>query len=229
MLGHSLTNDTADTTDVPRACVRASAHLADESSTLLRVERDAKPDRQENWLCPRQPAMIKFEVTGDERLARSSPKVSRTSFWRKRRCSQRLRVSSLAKSVLLNQALNKGNAKVTLQLVLTTGNLRRDDVGKVEVEEHDHVKWMRGACLDMRHQPSNTSGTPWNTVRAQPRTQLPRIPQSGHGCGSIQIELDKFLPDRDRLLSFLTCELGWDSGGTGPNDWDREEDWMRKP
>ena len=43
---------------------------------------------------------------------------------------------------------------------------------------------------------------------------------------SIQIELETFPLERDRLLSLLTSEeLGWDSGRTGPNDLDREDDW----
>ena len=44
-------------------------------------------------------------------------------------------------------------------------------------------------------------------------------------AASIPTELDKFRA-RDKLLSLLTSKLDGDSGRTGPNDLDREEDWM---
>ena len=58
MLGDALTIDKAEAADLLRACVRVSAQqLADDSSTSVRPG-------------PLRKLMLKFEVTGDERLTR---------------------------------------------------------------------------------------------------------------------------------------------------------------
>ena len=67
VLDVALTKDKANA-----ARMRASAsQLADESSTLQRVREKHKTRWADNWLYPKERAMVKFEVAGHEQLGRS--------------------------------------------------------------------------------------------------------------------------------------------------------------
>ena len=167
MLGDALTKDRAEAADLLRACVRARLR----TNSLIShprcngFEKSVKPD-------PLRKPVAKLEVAGDERLTRTFlegltdvvPTESSTTA-----AEGRMRVRFLAKTVSSNLPLKQERAKVTLQLVVNTGNIQittttplEDRMSRMLMDlERDCVKWMRGEPhMDMEivrtRQPSDT-------------------------------------------------------------------------
>ena len=117
-------------------------------------------------------------------------------------------MSFLAKSVLFNRPFKKGNAKVTLLRVVTTGNVQEmtsaaleDDVLRALIDlEGYHVKWMCGeTCWDLWNLYSPAlkyfkETLEYNSCTNVKSASSSRVQQGGRGCGSKH-------PDRARRIS----------------------------
>ena len=147
VLGDALTRDKAEAADQSRACearVCFNSHMNHPRCNGL--EKSVKPR-------PLRKLIVKFEVTGNERLTRTFLEgltdldTAESSTARE----GRMRVNCPAKTVLSNLPLKQGIARVTLHLVVITGNIKIITVASLEDRilrtlvnlERDFVKWMR--------------------------------------------------------------------------------------
>ena len=140
MLRETLTKDKAEAADLLR-CVRASAYqLADESSLQrAREEREARSSQ----------TMVKIEVTGDERLTRTF--LEGLTAWNRRspQPQQRVACEFPAKTLLSNLPLRQEKARVTLQLVVNTGNTPIMKVASLEDRFVRMLVGLEGDCVKM--------------------------------------------------------------------------------
>ena len=108
--------------------------------------------------------MVKFEVTGDERLTRTSFLAGLTDVEPTESsptaAEGRMRLSFPAKTVLSNLPLKQEKSRVTLQLVVNAKNIQVMTVASLEDRilrmlvdlERDYVKWMRRELhVDMKN------------------------------------------------------------------------------
>ena len=179
---------------------------------------------------------MKFEVTGDERLTRTflggltdvAPPESSTT------AAQRTHASE--KAVLTDLPLKQEKAKVTLQLVMNTGNIQIATLASLEDRilrtfmdlERDCVRLMRRELpMDMNNPYSPAIGhfrgqltSCTNTNSQVPDSRVYNEATAAVADRATKL-LDNFPRDRSRLLALLSAELGWQSWSNDDEDWSK--------
>ena len=171
--------------------------------------------------------LLKFKVSGNERLTRTflagrtyvEPAESSTTA-----AEGRMRVNFPTKTVLSNLPLKQEKARVTLQLVVNTGNIQAMTVASLEERilrmlvdlDRDKVKkWMRRELHVDKKNPSSPAIRHFRgQVTTCPNTNS-QVLESHEYCEAIiavanyAMKLLKNFPrERSRLLSVLSREFG---------------------
>ena len=166
--------------------------------------------------------MVKSEVTSDERLTRTFlegltdvvPEESSTTA-----AQGRMRVSFPAKAVLSDIPLKQETGKGDTAARGEHGQHQDHDGGISggpgffehwwTWRERDFVEWMRGELhMDMKNPYS-----PGNRALSRAADELP---EREHQIPKL---LENFPPERSRLLTLLSVELGWQSWSKREGDW----------
>ena len=134
-----------------------------------------------------------------------------------------MRVSFPASTVLSNLPLKQQKARVTLQLVVNTGNIQIMTVASLEDRilhmlvdlERDYVKWMRGELhVDMKnpYSPAIRRFRGQLTICPNTNSQVPESHEYSEAIAAVADYatkmLENFPRERSRLLSVLSREYG---------------------
>ena len=144
-----------------------------------------------------------------------------------------MRVNCPAKTVLSNLPLKQGNARMTLPLVVNTGNIKIMTVASLENrilrmlvnQERDYVKWMRRELhtdMNNRYSPAIRHFRRKLTTCPNKNSQGPDSHGYNEEIAAVAVfEADSFPRKRCKLLSLLSREFGWRTWNNDDEDWTR--------